>query len=71
MKKILNDKINILNLSNDILVKLNKNNINTVIELCKLNRKKLKDYNFTLEEIKEITIKLQLNGLDLSKKYKI
>jgi len=71
MKKILNNKIESLSFSNDILNKLKENNINSVIDLCSFNRKQLKNCNFTLSEIKEITIKLQLNGLDLSKKYKI
>ena len=66
MRKIFTKDINVLDFNSVLLNKLYKNNIITIYDLCKLNRKILKDYGLSLEEIKEIIIKLQLNGLDLS-----
>ena len=52
--------------------KLNKilkgNNINTVGDLWVLNKKKLKEIGIVDLDIKLISIKLQLLGLDLNKK---
>ncbi len=60
-----------LGLDNKLLKKLKNNNINTVKELWSLSRKSLKNLNFNYTEINEISIKLQLKGLDFNrKKYK-
>ena len=57
-----------LNFSQNILNKLELNNINSIEKLWKISRKELKILGFTYEEINLIAIKLQLNGLDLNKK---
>lgn len=60
-----------LGIDNKLLKKLKNNNINTVKELWSLSRKSLKNLNFNYTEINEISIKLQLKGLDFNrKKYK-
>lgn len=71
MNYVLIKDLNYLKLEKNIINKLNGLEINKVYELCKLNRKILKEHGFTLDEINHIIIKLQLLGLDLSKKYKI
>lgn len=71
MKELLIKNLNILKLDENIINKLNIFDINKVYELCALNRKLLKSYGLTVSEINEIIIKLQLSGLDLSKKYRI
>lgn len=64
----IDDLINKLNLSNEIIKKLKENNINTIKDLWLLKRKELKAKNFSDSEIKSIIIALQLLGLDLNKK---
>lgn len=60
-----------LELDNKLLKKLKNNNINSIEELWSLSRKSLKNLNFNYNEINEISIKLQLKGLDFNrKKYK-
>ena len=66
--KNLNKNIESLDLDNNILLKLKENNINTIEELWKTNRKYLKKNGLTDSEINQITIKLQLLSLDLNKK---
>lgn len=57
-----------LELNDKIFKKLEKNNINSIEKLWNLDRKTLKQLNFSYEEINSIAIKLQLNGLDLNKR---
>ena len=57
-----------LDIDSNIVRKLNTNNIFIIKELWILKRKNLKDLGLTDEEIKHITIKLQLNSMDLNKK---
>ncbi len=71
MKDILKKDLSVLDINNGIKDKLKENEINFVYELCALNRKKLKEYKFKPSEINDIIVKLQLEGLDLGKKYKI
>ena len=66
--KYLNKDIEHLNLDNNILLKLKENNINTIEEVWKTNRKYLKKIGFTDSEIYQIIVKLQLISLDLNKK---
>ncbi len=66
--KILENDLTFINLDKDIINKLNKIEINTILELCKTSRKTLNKFNFSTEEINHIAIKLQLAGLDLSRK---
>lgn len=67
MKKILNDPISTLKVDDIIIDKLVSHNILTVNDLWVLKKKDLKEF-LTDKEIIELTIKLQLNGLDLNKK---
>lgn len=67
-KKILEKNIDELELTSKITTKLNENNINTVEDLWNLKRQDLKDLKFSDSDINQITIKLQLGGVDLNKK---
>lgn len=60
--------IKALDLDSDMNKLLKENSINTVGDVWILNRKKLKEMGFKDTDIKLITIKLQLLGLDLNKK---
>lgn len=60
--------IGILDLDKPIVELLKKNEIVTIENLWVLNRKKLKELGLKDNEIKQITIKLQLLGLDLNKR---
>ncbi len=63
-----NIPINNLNIKDNIVLKLNENNIFLINELWRLNRAKLKAMGFTNDEINSIIIKLQLSGLDLNQR---
>ena len=65
------DEITKLNLSKEVINKLFSKNIKTIYDLWILKRKDLKKLGFSDKEIKSIVISLQLEGLDLSKKYTI
>lgn len=60
--------INILDLDKSIVEVFRKNDIVTIEQLWVLNRKKLNELGLKDNEIKQITIKLQLLGLDLNKR---
>ncbi len=64
----LEDKIENLNLSKNINKLLNENNIVYIKDLWNLTRKQLKAFKLKDNEIKDIIISLQLQGLDLNKK---
>lgn len=64
----LTKNIDILDLDKDVLSILKDNNIILIRNLWELNRKKLKEMGIKDSDIKQITIKLQLLGLDLNKK---
>jgi len=66
--KILNEKIYILNLNSKIEKKLISNNIIYVKDLWILTRKDLRNLNFSGKEVRELVIKMELNGIGLSKK---
>jgi len=51
-----------------IIEKLNKSNIYLIKELWNLKRKNLKELGLSDNEIKHITIKLQLHSIDLNQK---
>lgn len=55
----------ILNLEKRIINKLLLAKISNVIELCNYSRMELNALGFANDDINEIIIKLQLNGLDL------
>lgn len=68
-KNIHADKdIKILGLDPKISKVLYDNNIKTIGSLWELNKKKLKDMGLIDSDIKMISIKLQLLGLDLNKR---
>lgn len=67
-KKALEKAIEELALDSKILKILKDNNINTVEDIWVLKRKNLKDFGIKDSDITQITIKLQLYGLDLNKK---
>lgn len=66
--KYLNKDVEFLNLDKNILIKLKKNNINTVEGVWKTNRKNLKKLGLTDNDIYQIIVRLQLLSLDLNKK---
>lgn len=68
MNKHLTDNLETLGIDINIISKLNKNNIYKIKDLWNLKRKNLKGLGLTDLEIKHITIKLQLNSIDLNKK---
>lgn len=70
MKNIryLEDNIDILNLDNLLIKRLNNINIYKVEDLWNCKRNYLKENDFTNSDISQIKIKLQLIGLDLNKK---
>lgn len=57
-----------LEIDNDIIKKLNQHNIFEVKDLWHLKRKNLKEFGLTDNEIRHITIKLQLHSIDLNQK---
>jgi len=67
-KEFLNNKIELLNLDEIIIEKLNSIDICKVEDLWKCNRSYLKNNNFSNTDISQIKIRLQLIGLDLNKK---
>lgn len=60
--------ISVLELDPKVNKILKENNINTIGDLWILNKKKLKEIGIVDSDIKFISIKLQLLGLDLNKK---
>ncbi len=62
------DKIEKLMISTKLKEKLSLSKIKTIKELWQLKRKDLKNLTFTDQEINELIIALQLEGLDLNKK---
>ncbi len=69
MNELLKKEIKSLKMPKKIINKLEKNNINTVLELCGNSRMDLAEKEFLKEEINEIIITLQLLGLDLKKNH--
>lgn len=62
------DKIEKLIISTKLKEKLSLSKIKTIKDLWQLKRKDLKNSTFTDQEINELIIALQLEGLDLNKK---
>lgn len=62
------DKIEKLMISTKLKEKLSLSKIKTIKDLWQLKRKDLKNSTFTDQEINELIIALQLEGLDLNKK---
>lgn len=66
--KHLEENIKVLDLDKSVIKILNDNEIVIIRNLWEKNRKTLKELGLKDSEIKQITIKLQLLGLDLNKK---
>ncbi len=66
--KYIDKEISILELDDEINKILVENQIKTVNDLWIKTKKDLKSYGLTDKDIKYISIKLQLLGLDLNKK---
>lgn len=60
--------ISVLDLDKECLKILNENNISLIEDLWQLSKKDLKGFGINDKDIKYISIKLQLLGLDLNKK---
>lgn len=69
MKEILKQDVDVLKLENKTVNVLNKNNINTVLNLCNYSRMELLELGLKNEQINSIIVKLQLKGLDLKKNH--
>ena len=67
-KIFLQSTIENLGIDYKTIKKLKENKINNIQDLWILKRKDLKDLDFNDNEIKQIVICLQLNGLDLNMK---
>lgn len=68
MDKHVVEKIEKLDLDNDIELILKSNNVNTMQEVWKFKRNELKNMGLKDSQINHIIIKMQLKGLDLNKK---
>ncbi len=65
---ILDEDLKFLDLNTTIKNNLKNNNIIKIRDLWQLKRKDLKNFGISDNDISQIIIKLQLNGLDLNKK---
>ena len=68
MNKYIYKDISILGLDDNIACLLTKNEIRTVNDLWLKTKKDLKNYGLKDKDIKYVSVKLQLIGLDLNKK---
>lgn len=68
MDKQVVEKIEKLNLNEDIEIILKNNNVNTMQDIWKLKRRELKNIGLKDSQINHIIIKMQLKGLDLNEK---
>lgn len=64
----LTEDIIILDLDKDLTIRLKDNDINIIEDIWLKNKNNLKTLGLTDKEIKLISIKMQLLGLDLNKK---
>ena len=67
MREILKKKVEVLDLNRGI--KLINREIDSVFELCNYSRMELSDLDFNNEEIKDIIISLELQGLDFKRNH--
>lgn len=67
-KRVLDNKIESLDLSDSIINKLHNLNINLIYDLWQSKRAFLKENGLSDVEICQIKIKLQLHGIDLNSK---
>ena len=66
--KLLEKDISFLSLNKNINERLKENNIYTIKELCSMTKSDLRELSLEQNEINNIEIHLQLNGLDIKKK---
>lgn len=66
--KYLDEDISILELSDEVFKRLKDMSVSSIDNLWNLSRTDLKNHGFTDKEIKHISIKMQLLGIDLNKK---
>lgn len=64
-KKIMKNSVDKLQISQNAINILKKNNIQDIEQLCKQTRKALKEMNILQIDIRDIVLSLQLVGLDL------
>ena len=64
----LNSSLPSLEIDPMIIEKLKKHQVLLVKDLWNLKRKNLKEFGLTDDEIRHVTIKLQLHSIDLNKK---
>lgn len=69
MQERLQKGVETLSLTKGITKTLKDNNINTIYELCKFSRMELSSIGLANSQITDITIALQLLGLDLKKNH--
>ncbi len=69
MREILKKEVEVLDLNRGIKQKLINREIDSVFELCNYSRMELSDLDFNNEEIKDIIISLELQGLDLKRNH--
>ena len=69
MAKILERSVETLKLEKSINNNLKSNNINTIRDLCKYSRIELTDLGISHPQINDISVSLQLHGLDLKKNH--
>ncbi|MBP3255999.1 MAG: hypothetical protein J6M60_05880 [Clostridia bacterium] len=65
MKEILEKNVEELSINQNAINTLEENNINTVCDICKNSRIELTGMGLSNSQINEITVFLQLQGLDL------
>lgn len=69
MKEILEKQISSLKLNQKIKNILSQNSINTIYKLCNNSRLELSSIGLTNEQINQIIIILELQGLDLKRNH--
>lgn len=67
-KKVFDKNIELLNLDIKLLDYLKDNNINKISELWEMSKKDLMKMGLSYDDVREVSIKLQLCGLDLNKR---
>lgn len=65
MKKVLEREIDVLAINKRIIDILKENQINTICDICQNSRMELTSIGLTNNQINQIVVLLQLQGLDL------
>ena len=69
MSKILERDIGTLKLEKNVINTLKENDVNTIYDLCNFSRMELSDVGLAHGQINDISISLQLLGIDLKKNH--